>query len=91
MAEAVVEVEHGLRRELRLRDLVPMQIMLLVGVTWSGIAAKRGSGHPVLWIFGILLFFLPQVVVVSYCASNGHSKAESISGPNLPLARRRRS
>ncbi len=45
-----------------------MQIMLLVGVTWSGIAAKQGSGHPVLWIFGILLFFLPQVVVVSYCA-----------------------
>src|SRR5271163_271802 len=45
-----------------------MQIMLLVGVTWSGIAAKQGSGHPVLWIFGILFFFLPQVVVVSYCA-----------------------
>ena len=68
MAEAAVEVEHGLKRELRLRDLVPMQIMLLVGVTWSGIAAKQGSGHPVLWIFGILFFFLPQVVVVSYCA-----------------------
>ncbi len=68
MAEAVVEVEHGLKRELRLRDLVPMQIMLLVGVTWSGIAAKQGSGHPVLWICGILFFFLPQVVVVSYCA-----------------------
>src|SRR5271170_2682996 len=68
VAEAAVEVEHGLKRELRLRDLVPMQIMLLVGVTWSGIAAKQGSGHPVLWIFGILFFFLPQVVVVSYCA-----------------------
>jgi len=68
LVEAVVEVEHGLKRELRLRDLIPMQIMLLVGVTWSGIAAKQGSGHPVLWIFGILFFFLPQVVVVSYCA-----------------------
>ncbi len=61
-------MEHGLKRELRLRDLVPMQILLMVGVTWSGIAAKQGSNHPVLWIFGILLFFLPQVVVVSYCA-----------------------
>jgi amino acid transporter len=68
LAEAVVEVEHGLKRELRLRDLVPMQITLIVGVTWAGIAAKQGSGHPVLWLFGILFFFLPQAVVVGYCA-----------------------
>jgi len=68
LAEAVAEVEHGLKRELRLRDLVPMQILLMVGVTWSGIAAKQGSTHPVLWLAGILFFFLPQVAVVTYCA-----------------------
>jgi amino acid transporter len=68
VAEVAVEVEHGLRRELRLRDLVPMQILLLVGVTWSGIAAKQGSTHPMIWLAGVLFFFLPQVVVVTYCA-----------------------
>jgi amino acid transporter len=68
LAEAVVDVEHGLRRELRLRDLVPMQILLMVGVSWSGIAAKQGSTHPMIWLAGILFFFVPQAVVVGYCA-----------------------
>jgi amino acid transporter len=59
---------HGLRKELRLRDLVPMQILLVVGVTWAGIAAKQGSDHPVMWLAGVLFFFLPQVAVVTFCA-----------------------
>ncbi len=45
-----------------------MQILLVVGITWSGIAAKQGSTHPVVWIVGVLFFFLPQVAVVTYCA-----------------------
>jgi amino acid transporter len=65
-AELVHEGE--LRKELRLRDLVPMQLLLVIGVTWSGIAAKQGSGHPMMWIAGVLFFFLPQVAVVTYCA-----------------------
>ena len=60
--------EQGLKRELRLRDLVPMQILLMVGVSWAGIAARQGSTHPVIWIVGILFFFLPQAAVVTYCA-----------------------
>ena len=36
---------HELKRELRLRDLVQMQILLVVGVTWIGIAAKQGGIH----------------------------------------------
>jgi amino acid transporter len=60
--------EHGLKRELRLRDLVPMQILMMVGVSWAGIAARQGSTHPVIWILGILFFFLPQAAVVTYCA-----------------------
>lgn len=60
--------EHGLRKELRLRDLVPMQILMVVGVTWAGIAARQGSTHPMIWIAGILFFFLPQAAVVTYCA-----------------------
>lgn len=69
-AEALVAGgdEHGLKKELRLRDLVPMQILLVVGVTWAGIAARQGSTHPVVWIAGVLFFFLPQVAVVTFCA-----------------------
>ena len=58
MAETIAAAEHGLKKELRLRDLVPMQILLMVGVSWAGIAAKQGSGHPVIWVFwGIVFFF----------------------------------
>ncbi len=64
----MTDTEHGLRRELRLRDLVPMQILMVVGVTWAGIAAKQGSTHPMLWIAGIVFYFLPQAAVVTYCA-----------------------
>ena len=66
-ADAEHELEKGLKKELRLRDLVPMQILLMVGVSWAGIAAKQGSTHPTIWIFGILVFFLPQAMVVRYC------------------------
>src|ERR1700734_984859 len=45
-----------------------MQILLMVGVSWAGIAAKQGSTHPMIWIAGILFFFLPQAAVVTYCA-----------------------
>jgi amino acid transporter len=67
-ARPMTDTEHGLRKELRLRDLVPMQILMVVGVTWAGIAAKQGSTHPMLWIVGILFYFLPQAAVVTYCA-----------------------
>lgn len=66
-ADLRVEAEHGLKKELRLRDLVPMQILLLVGVSWAGIAAKQGSTHPMIWIVGCIFFFLPQAAVVTYC------------------------
>ena len=62
-----MESSHGLKKELRLRDLVPMQILLMVGVSWAGIAAKQGSTHPMIWMAGIVFFFLPQAAVVTYC------------------------
>ena len=37
-------------------------------MTWAGIAAKQGSDHPVMWLAGVLFFFLPQVAVVTFCA-----------------------
>lgn len=65
---ASVASEHGLKRELRLRDLIPMQILLVIGVGWAGIAARQGSTHPTIWLAGVLLFFLPQALVVTWCA-----------------------
>ena len=34
---------HALRRTLGLRDLVPMQILLVVGITWAGSPSVRRS------------------------------------------------
>ena len=58
---------HSLRKELGLHDLIPMQILLVVGLTWAGLAARQGSGHVVYWLLAILMLFLPVAGVVSYC------------------------
>lgn len=60
---------HGLKRELGLRDLVPMQILLVVGLTWSGIAARQGQTHVAFWIAAVLLLFIPLAMVVGWCAT----------------------
>jgi amino acid transporter len=44
-----------------------MQILLVVGVTWIGIAAKQGGVHLVFWIAAIAALFLPSAAVVTYC------------------------
>jgi amino acid transporter len=59
---------HALKRELGLRDLVPMQILLVVGITWSGIAAKQGGTHIWFWLTALVFFFVPQAAVVGWCA-----------------------
>jgi amino acid transporter len=59
---------HGLRRELGLRDLVPMQILLVVGITWAGIAAHQGGTHLWYWLAAIVSLFVPLAAVVGWCA-----------------------
>jgi amino acid transporter len=59
---------HGLKRELGLRDLVPMQILLVVGLTWAGTAARQGATHVAFWVAAVVLFFLPLAAVVGWCA-----------------------
>lgn len=59
---------HALKRELSLWDLVPMQILLVVGVTWPGIAARQGGTHIWFWLAAILFFFVPLAAVVGWCA-----------------------
>jgi glutamate:GABA antiporter len=55
---------HGLKHELQLRDLVLMQILVVVGLNFSGFAAKQGSSQVALWLLAIFLFYLPQAAVV---------------------------
>ena len=44
-----------------------MQILLVMGVTWIGIAARQGGTQLVFWIAAILTLFLPSAAVVKYC------------------------
>jgi amino acid transporter len=59
---------HALRRTLGLRDLVPMQILLVVGITWAGTAAKQGGTHLWFWLAAIVTIFVPQAAVVGWCS-----------------------
>ncbi len=57
---------HQLRRELRLVDLVFMQVLLVTTETCIGIAARQGPTHVDLWFTGILIFFVPLAVVIRF-------------------------
>jgi amino acid transporter len=59
---------HGLKRELGLWDLVPMQILLVVGITWAGMAARVGGGHIWFWLAALLFLFVPLAAVTGWCA-----------------------
>jgi amino acid transporter len=58
------KAQHGLNRELRLADLVLMQVLLILGFTWIGSAAEQGATHTFLWVGGILFLYLPLAGVV---------------------------
>ncbi len=55
---------HGLKRELRLWDLVPMQIAVIVWLGWAGFAAKQGRTQVMLWVLAIVFFYLPLAAAV---------------------------
>src|SRR6266705_3241751 len=63
------EVEQhsvALKKPLALRDLVLTQILFVVGSSWVGAAAKLGQAQLFFWLLAILLFYIPQAVVVIY-------------------------
>jgi amino acid transporter len=61
------QVSSGeLRRTLRLRDLVLMQVLLITTETCIGIAARQGPTHVIFWVLGFLVFFGPLAVVVRF-------------------------
>ena len=58
--------EHGLVRELSLRDLVLSQVLTVVGSGWVGNAAGLGEAQALVWIGTMVLFYLPMALSVMY-------------------------
>jgi amino acid transporter len=58
---------HRLRKVLGLRDLIPMQILIVIGTSWTGTAAHQAGTQVSFWIAGAVLLFLPVAAVVQYC------------------------
>jgi glutamate:GABA antiporter len=56
-----------LHRVLGLRDLVPMQILIVLGPSWTGTAARQSGTHVAFWLMGALTLFLPLAAVIQYC------------------------
>jgi amino acid transporter len=56
----------SLSRELRLGDLVFLQVLLIVGLPWIGYAARQGGTQIVLWLLAVPLFYLPIAGAVIY-------------------------
>jgi amino acid transporter len=56
--------EHGLRRQLGLRDLVLAQVLCVVGSGWVGVAADLGKAQALTWMAAMLLFYFPMAAVV---------------------------
>jgi amino acid transporter len=58
---------HRLRKVLGLRDLISMQILVVLGISWTGTAARQGGTQVSFWLMGAALLFVPVAVVVQYC------------------------
>ena len=56
----------GLRRELGLTDLALAQILYLTIPEFFGTAAKAGPSHVVLWLLAMVVFFIPEALVVTH-------------------------
>jgi amino acid transporter len=52
-------------RELRLRDLIWLNICAVASLRWVATAAHAGAGSLVLWVIAALFFFLPSAIVVA--------------------------
>ncbi|MBS0388967.1 MAG: amino acid permease, partial [Proteobacteria bacterium] len=66
--QAVASHSAALKKELRLVDLVSIQILNIIAFTWIGTAAQVGSSHLVFWLLGVGLFYIPSGVVVAHLA-----------------------
>ena len=60
---------QGLRRELKLWDLVLFNVVAIVGLRWLPLAAASGFASITVWLLAILFFFLPQGFAVAELSS----------------------
>jgi amino acid transporter len=66
-AEAGVQIHSAaLHKELGITDLVLAQILMVMVPEFFGTAVKAGSSSGALWILAILVFFIPQALVVAH-------------------------
>ena len=61
----MAEAAPSLRRELRLRDLIFLNITAVASVRWVAAAAHAGPGSISLWVLAIAAFFVPSALVVA--------------------------
>ena len=61
----MIEESPVLKRELRLWDLVFLNVAAVASVRWIAAAAHTGPGSISLWILAILTFFIPSALVVA--------------------------
>jgi amino acid transporter len=66
-AGAEQTADPRLRKVLGLRDLIPMQILIVFGPSWTGTAAHQSGTQLAFWLLGAVLLFLPVAAVVQYC------------------------
>jgi amino acid transporter len=66
MSETEIQppTQHGLRRQLGLRDLVLAQVLCVVGSSWVGVAAGLGRAQMLFWLGAMLAFYLPMAASV---------------------------
>jgi glutamate:GABA antiporter len=65
-SNAVQPQSKVLRKELGIADLALAQILIVIVPEFFGTAVKAGRAHVVLWLLAILLFFIPQALVVAH-------------------------
>ena len=61
----MADAAPSLRRELRLWDLVFLNITAVASVRWVAAAAHAGPGSISLWVLAIAAFFIPSAFVVA--------------------------
>jgi amino acid transporter len=61
----MADAAPALKRELRLWDLVFLNVACVASVRWLGAAAHAGPGSITLWLLAIAGFFIPSALVVS--------------------------
>lgn len=56
--------KKNLKKSLKLFDLVMFNVVAIVGLRWTAMAAGAGPSSLVLWLIALLLFFIPSALIV---------------------------